>query len=160
MKIDCGKTENYFKYRKELCNRHSNCAECPLSHNEDGTNDACYVLEESNIGKVIEMLQKWVDENIHDDGKRNDYVNKPAHYTAGGIEYIDVIKASQDLEKICYYLDRLIECIEGGSQEEDETPKSMWIEKILGLICTCGRCGASRLGVSDYCPNCGAKMTR
>lgn len=77
-----------------------------------------------------------MDENIHDDEK-NDPVNKPAHYTAGGIECIEAIKASmtaedfrgflkgqvikyiwryrlkdnplQDLEKAKFYLDRLID---------------------------------------------------
>jgi hypothetical protein len=73
--------------------------------------------------------------------KNNDEVNNPAHYTSGGIECIDAIKASmteeqfkgflkgnvikylwryelknnpvQDLEKAQYYLNRLIKEIKG-----------------------------------------------
>lgn len=72
MKIDCSLTENYLKYKRKMCKALTNgCYECLLSCKNNDTGDACMDYEEYFPEKSIDILQKWVDENVNDDGEKS-----------------------------------------------------------------------------------------
>ena len=109
--IDCEKAENYLKYKGEICNKHSTtCVGCPLFQGKDNISDTCYAMSYRDPKKAIDLMQKWVDENIHENipettvTKTSDMVWHPAHYTAGGIECIKAIEASMTPEEFRGYL--------------------------------------------------------
>ena len=106
------------------------CRDCPLFHFPE---DSC-TTGDADIDRNYEVL--FGDSPV----EKNDPVNRPSHYTAGGIECIDAIAASmtpdeyagflkgqvlkyvwryrlkgkpaEDLKKARFYLDRLIQITE------------------------------------------------
>ena len=138
-------------------NRTFNCTECPLSKKYDKeTNEytdtyACVFDEMSD--DMLNKCYNWYKEidqaaceNAEDDccdkESNVDMVNHPAHYTQGGIECIDALKAAtvsktgieavctanaikylwryeekngiEDVKKARWYIDRLIKELENG----------------------------------------------
>lgn len=125
--------EEKAKKIREYCNNLNgddavlHCPECPLWNTPD---DYCY-HEDADIDKNYAILFGESEE---------DPVNRPSHYTTGGIECIDALEASmtpieyagflkgqvfkyiwryrlkgkpvEDLKKARYYLDRLIQITE------------------------------------------------
>lgn len=56
--IDCKKTENYLSERRRMCER-TECSECPLGPNLNGTNKFCSDFEQLYTSEAIEIVQKW-----------------------------------------------------------------------------------------------------
>lgn len=73
--IDCSRTENYFAEKQRMTKKHKlnhggyacklNCADCPLSHLNNGSGDTmlCSDFERIYPEKAIEIVQKWSDEH-------------------------------------------------------------------------------------------------
>lgn len=73
--IDCSKTENYFAEKLRMTKRRKiygnaymckiDCANCPLSSLNNGTNDmtSCSDFEALYPEKAIEIVQRWSDEH-------------------------------------------------------------------------------------------------
>ena len=69
--IDCSKTENYFAEKQRMTKKHKlnhggyacklNCADCPLSHLNNGSGDTmlCSDFERIYPEKAIAIVQKW-----------------------------------------------------------------------------------------------------
>ena len=129
--------EEKAKKIKEFCNNLNgdgalHCDRCPL-----------YELPESDCYQKLENVDRHYAILFGDSTEENDPVNRPSHYTAGGIECLDAIAASmtpteyagflkgqilkyvwryrlkgkpaEDLKKARFYLDRLIEITEKES---------------------------------------------
>ncbi len=73
--IDCSRTENYFAEKQRMTKKHKlnyggyacklNCADCPLSHLNNGSGDTmlCSDFERIYPEKAIAIVQKWSDEH-------------------------------------------------------------------------------------------------
>ena len=71
--IDCAKTENYFAEKQRMTKEHKlnhggyacklNCADCPLSHLNNGSTRLCSDFETLYPEKAIAIVQKWSDEH-------------------------------------------------------------------------------------------------
>lgn len=73
--IDCSRTENYFAEKQRMTKKHKlnyggyacklNCADCPLSHLNNGSGDTmlCSDFETCYPEKAIAIVQKWSDEH-------------------------------------------------------------------------------------------------
>lgn len=73
--IDCSRTENYFAEKQRMTKKHKlnhggyacklNCADCPLSHLNNGSGDTmlCSDFERIYPEKAIAIMQKWSDEH-------------------------------------------------------------------------------------------------
>ena len=71
--IDCSKAENYFAEKQRMTKKHKlnhggyacklNCADCPLSHLNNGSTMLCSDFETLYPEKVIVIVQKWSDEH-------------------------------------------------------------------------------------------------
>ena len=113
------------------------CDKCP---SYEFPEDYCYE-KDANIDRNYEVL--FGDSPV----ANNDPVNRPSHYTAGGIECLDAIAASmtpteyagflkgqvlkyiwryrlkgkpaEDLKKARFYLDRLIQIVEKEASDSD-----------------------------------------
>ena len=138
-------------------NKTFNCTDCPLSKKYDKETDeytdtyACVFDEMSD--DMLEKCYNWYKEldlaacenaeaKCCEVGPDNDMVNHPSHYTQGGIECIDALKAAtvskmgieavctanvikylwryeekngvEDVKKARWYIDRLIKELENG----------------------------------------------
>ena len=65
MKIDCGKTVNFFNEYKRMCKEEnkSKCSACPLSYDNNGTGIGCSTYIKLYSEEAIEIVQKWSDEH-------------------------------------------------------------------------------------------------
>lgn len=71
--IDCSKTENYLTEKQRMTKKHKlnyggyacklNCADCPLSHLNNGSTMLCSDFETFYPEKAIKIVQKWSDEH-------------------------------------------------------------------------------------------------
>lgn len=71
--IDCSKTENYFAEKQRMTKKHKlnhggyacklNCADCPLSHLNNGSTMLCSDFETIYPEKAVAIIQKWSDEH-------------------------------------------------------------------------------------------------
>lgn len=71
--IDCSRTENYFAEKQRMTKKHKlnhvgyacklNCADCPLSHSNNGIGETCFGLETLYPEKAVAIVQKWSDEH-------------------------------------------------------------------------------------------------
>ena len=71
--IDCSRTENYFAEKQRMTKKHKlnrggyacklNCADCPLSHLNNGSTMLCSDFEALYPEKAIESVQKWSNEH-------------------------------------------------------------------------------------------------
>ncbi len=71
--IDCSKAENYFAEKQRMTKKHKlnhggyacklNCADCPLSHLNNGSTMLCSDFETLYPEKAIAIVQKWSDEH-------------------------------------------------------------------------------------------------
>lgn len=67
--IDCSKTKNYLSEKKRMTKLLKDgtcgidCADCPLSSENNGTDIICTRIETLYPEKVIEIVQKWSDEH-------------------------------------------------------------------------------------------------
>lgn len=73
--IDCSRTKNYFAEKQRMTKKHKlnhggyacklNCADCPLSHLNNGSGDTmlCSDFERIYPEKAIAIVQKWSDEH-------------------------------------------------------------------------------------------------
>ena len=124
--------------------------DCKWNENSYESTEDCYwfLVNEGLIGKPEQPEIKFVKAERNDEVEpTNDAVQHPSHYTQGGIECIDAIKASmtadgfcdyckgniikyiwrwrdkggvEDLRKASVYLDWLINAAEGKRKENDE----------------------------------------
>ncbi len=65
MRIDCSKTENYFKEKSRMtdnCNPYL-CKGCPLEYSNNFEEMYCREFEQTHPDKAIEIVQKWSDEH-------------------------------------------------------------------------------------------------
>ena len=64
MKIDCGKTEYYFKEKARMTNECGiDCVNCPLASENSGYFADCTSFEVIYHRKAIEIVQNWSDEH-------------------------------------------------------------------------------------------------
>ena len=68
MKIDCSKTENYFKEKARMTKRDKKgcaieCIDCQLSECKNGEKVGCSTFQILYPQKAIEIVQKWSDEH-------------------------------------------------------------------------------------------------
>lgn len=62
--IDCSRTENYFAEKQRMTKKHKlNCADCPLSHLNNGSTKLCSDFETLYPEKAIAIVQMWSDEH-------------------------------------------------------------------------------------------------
>lgn len=67
--IDCSRTENYFAEKQMMAKQQKDgiceldCADCPLSIDNNGTNTECSYFETLYPEKAIAIVQKWSDEH-------------------------------------------------------------------------------------------------
>lgn len=67
--IDCSRTENYFAEKKRMSKQQKDgiceldCADCPLSIDNNGTNVTCPYFETLYPEKAISIVQKCSDEH-------------------------------------------------------------------------------------------------
>lgn len=71
--IDCSRTENYFAEKQRMTKKHKlnhggyacklNCADCPLSHLNNGSTMLCSDFETFYPEKAIKIVQKWSNEH-------------------------------------------------------------------------------------------------
>lgn len=71
--IDCSRTKNYFAEKQRMTKKHKlnhggyacklNCADCPLSHLNNGSTMLCSDFETLYPEKAIVIVQKWSDEH-------------------------------------------------------------------------------------------------
>lgn len=128
-----------------LCNAVNFCDNCPIGKSSFGAeycrNHAFKDMDTADLVRCAEIVSFKYDGSEGDPAApKEDLVNHPNHYTSGGIECIDAIKASmtpieyagflkgqvlkyawryrlkgkpvQDLKKARFYLDRLIQLTE------------------------------------------------
>ena len=123
---------------------------CGWYHDNDESTEDCYwfLVNEGLIGKPEQPEINFVKAERNDEVEpKNDAVQHPSHYTHGGIECIEAIRASmtadgfcdyckgniikyiwrwrdkggvEDLRKASVYLDWLISAAEGKRKENDE----------------------------------------
>lgn len=121
---------------------------CRWNELSDESTEDCYHFLEGLIGKPEQPEINFVKAERNDEVEpTNDAVQHPSHYTRGGIECIDAIKASmtadgfcdyckgniikyiwrwrskggaEDLKKARVYLDWLIQSAEGEESEDDD----------------------------------------
>lgn len=91
MKIDCSLAVNYLRYNVEMCKGFGGCIGCPLSIENNGTGKLCEDYQKDFPEKAVEIVQKWVDENIHE-------------MTVG--EYLDLVLPNKrnNHKYYCYYI--------------------------------------------------------
>lgn len=64
MKMDCSKTENYFKEKSRMTKECGvNCAYCPLRTSAIDIDEDCIILEERYPEKAVAIVQRWSDEH-------------------------------------------------------------------------------------------------
>lgn len=132
-----------------LCHACENCNICPVKTMCKKCKGSFSVLTDNEVAaavKMIELHQK-LEKDKFEEKKETDNVNHPTHYTAGGIECIDALKAAtvnltgieavctanaikylwrwknkngaEDLKKAKWYIDRLIEeCLMSNGREK------------------------------------------
>lgn len=67
--IDCSKTMNYFVEKQRMAKQQKDgiceldCADCPLSIDNNGTNTECSYFETIYPERAIAIVQKWSDEH-------------------------------------------------------------------------------------------------
>ena len=67
--IDCSKTKNYLAEKQRMTKPQKNgiceldCADCPLSIDNNGTNTECSYFETIYPERAIAIVQKWSDEH-------------------------------------------------------------------------------------------------
>lgn len=71
--IDCSRTENYFAEKQRMTKKHKlnhggyacklKCADCPLSHLNNGSTMLCSDFETRYPEKATAIVQKWSDEH-------------------------------------------------------------------------------------------------
>lgn len=71
--IDCAKTENYFAEKQRMTKKHKlnhvgyacklNCADCPLSHFNNGSTMLCSDFETLYPERAVAIVQKWSNEH-------------------------------------------------------------------------------------------------
>lgn len=71
--IDCSRTENYFAEKQRMTKKHKlnhggyacklNCADCPLSHLNNGSTMLCSDFETIYPERAVAIVQKWSDEH-------------------------------------------------------------------------------------------------
>ena len=71
--IDCTKTENYLAEKQRMTKKHKlnhggyacklNCADCPLSHLNNGSTIFCSDFETIYPERAVAIVQKWSDEH-------------------------------------------------------------------------------------------------
>lgn len=67
--MNCKITENYFAEKARMTGVNDKgtcmieCAECPLSLDNNGECETCFKLEKFYYKKAIEIVQKWSDEH-------------------------------------------------------------------------------------------------
>lgn len=71
--IDCSKAENYFAEKQRMAKKHKlnhggyacklNCADCPLSHLNNGSTMLCSDFETLYPERAVAIVQKWSDEH-------------------------------------------------------------------------------------------------
>ena len=79
---------------------------CGWYHDNDESTEDCYwlLVNEGLIGKPEQPEIKFVKVEHNDEVEpTNDAVQHPSHYTQGGIECIDAIKASMTADGFCDY---------------------------------------------------------
>lgn len=126
--------EKYIAALEEVCENSNGCVDCPIAKKNPVAVGFCNAtqFEDMKISELV-FYAEIAGLNISDE----DPVNHPNHYTSGGIECIDAIKASmtpieyagflkgqvlkyawryrlkgkpvEDLKKARFYLDRLIQ---------------------------------------------------
>ena len=133
----CGTCELAKKYDKETYEWTENCG-CEFSDMSDDMLDKCY----SWLEEINPIACMFAEVECCDKEPNVDMVNHPSHYTQGGIECIDALKAAtvskkgieavctanvikylwryeekngiEDVKKARWYIDRLIKEIENG----------------------------------------------
>ena len=121
--------------------------DCKWNENSDESTEDCYHFLERLIGKPEQPEIKFVKAERNDEVEpTNDAVQHPSHYTQGGVECIEAIRASmtadgfadyckgniikyiwrwrdkggvEDLRKASVYLDWLINAAEGKRKENE-----------------------------------------
>lgn len=137
------KKEQLVEALERICEESNGCDNCPIAK-ADFCVSYCqsHQFKDMTEGNLI-LYADIAGVNIPDEPTvEEDPVNHPNHYTSGGIECIDAIAASmtpieyagflkgqvlkyvwryrlkgnpvQDLKKACFYMDRLIQCVENG----------------------------------------------
>lgn len=134
------------EFIKDMCGK-DYCVNCPLytgrsgcQFERDGGTPRAWIVDA--IEKGVSVMIKKEHSTPADEKQPCDMVNHPAHYTQGGIECIDAIKAAvtgitgmeavctgniiryiwrwkfknglEDLKKCRWYIDKLIEEVEGA----------------------------------------------
>ncbi len=139
-----------FEYCEENCRLRKPDIGCRWNYHSDESTEDCYwfLVNEGLISKPEQPEINFVKAKRNDEVEpTNDAVQHPSHYTQGGIECIEAIKASmtadgfcdyckgniikyiwrwrdkggvEDLRKASVYLDWLINAAEGKRKENDE----------------------------------------
>lgn len=140
-------------YRKaliEYCRQHEDCEDCKLRHDSYG-NEFCdtrsfYTATDEELERLGDIINLVIHDMPESESTEEDVVNRPSHYTQGGIECIEAIKASmtpeeykgflkgqvikyiwryrlkgkpaEDLKKAQFYLIRLIDEIDEGTTND------------------------------------------
>lgn len=64
MKMDCSKTDNYFKEKGRMLESiKADCSYCILASAHNGTGFSCCIFEGKHLEKAISIMQKWSDEH-------------------------------------------------------------------------------------------------
>lgn len=129
--------KKYIDSLEEVCEKCNGCDNCPIGRVPNMRNHCEAVQFEDMTDEYLKFYAFFLGVNLEDE---EDPVNRPSHYTAGGIECIDAIAASmtpteyagflkgqvlkyvwryrlkgkpaEDLKKARFYLDRLIQITE------------------------------------------------
>nr|DAD57967.1 MAG TPA: nucelotide kinase [Caudoviricetes sp.] len=139
------------KLVKNYCRQFAACSDCPSYDKNGGMSCLAYnvKLSDSVIEEAFKLIfGSSVDSVTESDETKEDPVNHPSHYTAGGVECIDAIgaaicmysypidawlagqvikylwraplkgKYAEDLKKAQFYLNRLVDGLEAKTNGE------------------------------------------
>ena len=101
-----GETDSRVKALSDFCDNQSLCADCPLKCNEivqDNYSECSFAeMDETLIDDLYESLmslEKPKPNPAADVAKEADMVDNPEHYTFGGIETVDYLRAKLTKEE-------------------------------------------------------------